>query len=300
MTDMSYSDLRRIVGKNSNKEECIKLLEASTDKESFLNFIYKYIDKNTLLGEVDISKFDEPLSENEYRSIPYFHQQSLFILFESQSITPISASDPEFWLSVTLQAIKNNIISPSFLAFPEVEGSANSGKLEIEKALKSETSTIKKMFRKRGNNPLWLTVSRKILKSAFGHIEVRGKKGIYQDIPFATAWWVSYISNEVSKSTTLEAKEISLYLINNKTLRNEIFMRMSGSLTILADNNIRDAIFLYLLPLEGESKMTATKFTSANSKNPGFAKRIGIESSWRCMGALESIDNVKILEQIAQ
>jgi hypothetical protein len=298
--DMSYSDLRRIVGKKPNKEECLKLLKASTSKESFLNFMYKYIDKNTLLDEVDISNFDEPLSENEYSNIPYFHQQSLFTLFESQNITPISASDPEFWLSVTLQAVKNNIISPSFLAFSESEGATSSGKLEIEKALKNETSTLNKIFKKRGNAPLWLKVSRRILRNTFGHIEVRGKKGVYQDIPFSIAWWISYISHEVAKSTNLESKEISLYLINNKTLRNEIFMRMSGTLTILADVNIRDAIFLYLLPLEGESKMTATKFTSANSKNPGFAKRIGIESSWRCMGALEPIDNVKILEKIAQ
>lgn len=297
---MSYSDLRRIVGKNPDKEKCLELLEASTNKENFLNFIYKYIDKNTLLDEVDISEFDEPLSENEYRKIPYFHQKTLFKIFQNQGVTPVFATDPEFWLSVTLQAVKNNIIEPSFLAFPDTEGSGNSGKLEIEKALKSDKSTLKVLFGKRkGNDPLWLKVSRKILRSAFGHIEVRGKKGIYQDMPFAVSWWISYISHEVSRSTDLKSKEISTYLVNNKGIHDELFMRMSGKLTVLADNNIRDALFLYLLSLNEENKMTTSRFTSADTKNPGFAKRVGIESSWRCMGALDPIDNVKILEQIA-
>lgn len=65
-------------------------------------------------------------------------------------------------------------------------------------------------------------------------------------------------------------------------------MRMSSKLTIIADKNIRDGFFQYFI----DNNITDTK----NFKQ--IIKTIGIESSWRAMGALNPDENQKIIESL--
>lgn len=122
----------------------------------------------------------------------------------------------------------------------------------------------------------------------FGAIQERGKKGIYQDIPFAIAWWKIYLAKEITKGTKIDEKTLYEYFNANPTNYNELIMRMSSKLTVIADKNIRDGLFQHIITTE----LTNTKDFKE------IIKIIGIESSWRAMGSLGIEDNKKIIESL--
>jgi lysyl-tRNA synthetase class I len=143
-------------------------------------------------------------------------------------------------------------------------------------------------FSNQDDNKKLFDICRAILRHAFGSIQERGKKGIYQDVPFAITWWRIYLSKEISKRTTIDEAKIYKYFDENPTNYNELIMRMSSKLTVIADKNIRDGFFKYFI----ENNITDTK----NFRQ--IIRIIGIESSWRAMGSLSIEDNKKIIESL--
>ncbi len=271
------SGLQRLKKITKNRVESILLLESALNKDSFIEYILTYFDEEQLLNEINFSSFNEKLSENEFQQLHYlYHYPVLWEVLKINKFNTVDASNPIKWLSITIQSIQNEIIQPYYLAY--VENSKN-GKNNIIEALRlSEQENDKQLF----------NICRAILRHMFGAIQERGKKGIYQDIPFAIAWWKIYLAKEISSKTGIDEKTLYEYFNSNPTNYNELIMRMSSKLTIIADKNIRDGFFKYIM----EKDVTNTK----NFKE--IIKMIGIESSWRAMGALDIEDNKKIIESL--
>jgi len=271
------SGLQRLKKITKNRVESILLLESALNKDSFIEYILTYFDEEQLINEINFSNFNEKLSENEFQQLHYlYHYPILWEVLKNNGFSTVDASNPIKWLSITLQSIQNDIIQPYYLAY--VENSKN-GKNNIIEALRlSEQGKDKQLF----------NICRAILRHMFGAIQERGKKGIYQDIPFAIAWWKIYLAKEISNKTEIDEKTLYEYFNSNPTNYNELIMRMSSKLTIISDKNIRDGFFQYII----EKDVTNTK----NFKE--IIKMIGIESSWRAMGSLDIEDNKKIIESL--
>ena len=271
------SGLQRLKKITKNRVESILLLEAALDKATFLDYILTYFDKESLLNEVDFSNFNEKLSENEFQQLHYlYHYPTLWKVLKKNNFSTVDASNPLKWISITIQSIQNSIIQPYYLAY--VENSKN-GKNNIIEALR---------LSEQGNDKQLFNICRAILRHMFGAIQERGKKGIYQDIPFAIAWWKIYLAKEITKGTKIDEKTLYEYFNANPTNYNELIMRMSSKLTVIADKNIRDGLFQHIITTE----LTNTKDFKE------IIKIIGIESSWRAMGSLGIEDNQKIIESL--
>jgi len=260
-----------------NQEESIRLLKSALEKDTFLEYILMYFKERELLELVDFSDFKEKLSENEFQQLhPKYHYEPLWKTLNNQKFSSIDATNPLKWLSITYQAIKNDIIKPYYLAY---ENNNKNGKENIIEALR---------FYEKGDDKKLFDICRAILRHTFGSIQERGKKGIYQDIPFAIAWWRIYLAKEISSQTKIDETKIYEYFNKNPTNYNELIMRMSSKLTVIADKNIRDGFFMYLL----DKNITDTK------EFKKIIKTIGIESSWRAMGSLSIEENKKIIESL--
>jgi hypothetical protein len=281
-----FEKLRKLT-KAKNKEECQKLLEASLDKNSFIKYIENFLNDENFYSNIDFSEFNEPLSEGEYKQLHHkYHYPLLWKALGEQRFSDYNALNPEIWLSVTMQAIKNDIIKPGYLAFdPSKENSHGLNEIEIAiESLKDESIVGKK------NTPMWLQVSRTILRHMFGAIQERGIKGIFQDVPFAMAWRRMSLAKNVSKNTGIYEIKIVKFLLDNPTIYNDLIEKMGGQLTVIADRNIRDGIFKYIFSDEYDMK-----------KKDDFkklTKRIGIESTWRGMGILSSDENKEIIGKL--
>lgn len=271
------SELQRLKKITKNRVESILLLKSALDKDTFIEYISTYFDKEQLLSEVNFSNFNEKLSENEFQQLHYlYHYPILWEVLKNNNFSTVDASNPLKWISITIQSIQNDIIQPYYLAY--VENSKN-GKNNIIEALR---------LSEQGNDKQLFNICRAILRHMFGAIQERGKKGIYQDIPFAIAWWKIYLAKEISKKVKIDEKTLYEYFNSNPTNYNELIMRMSSKLTVIADKNIRDGLFKYII----EKEVTNTKDFKE------IIKTIGIESSWRAMGSLDIEDNKKIIESL--
>ena len=272
------SGLEKLKKITKNRSESIRLLESALEKDTFLKYLLNYFNERELLDLIDFSSFKEKLSENEFQQLhPKYHYKPLWKTLNKQKFTAINATNPIYWLSITYQAIKNDIIKPYYLAY---ENNNKNGKENIIKALR---------LSKKGDDKKLFDICRAILRHTFGSIQERGKKGIYQDVPFAIIWWRIHLAKEISSRTKIDEVKIYEYFDKNPTNYNELIMRMSSKLTVIADKNIRDGFFEYFI----EKNLTDTK----NFKQ--IIKIIGIESSWRAMGSLSIEENKKIIESLA-
>ena len=281
-----FEKLRRFT-KAKDKEECRKLLEASLHKNTFIEYIEDYINDENFYENIDFSSFEEPLSEGEYRQLHHvYHYPVLWEALGEEEFSTYDALNPEMWLSITMQAIKNDVIQPSYLAFDSAKEKVE-GLIDIKTAIRSlddETIVGNK------NTPMWLQVSRAILRHMFGAIQERGIKGIFQDVPFAMAWRRMSLAKEISKGTGLDETKIVKYLLDNPTNYNDLIEKMGGRLTVIADKNIRDGIFKYIF--SDDYDVDKTKDFRE------LTKRIGIESTWRGMGILSSEENKEIIGKL--
>lgn len=269
--------LKKLKKITKNREESIKLLNASLSRKDFLAFMAEYFDVEELLREVDFSAFQDKLNEDEFQQMhPKYHYPILWDTLEKQGFTAIDATKPIKWLSISYQLIDNGLIEPYFLGY--LENSKNGRNNIIEALRLANDGKDKKLF----------DVCRAILRHMFGHIQERGPKAVYQDIPFAVAWWRVYLAKEIQKKTNIEEAILYNYFKNNPTNYNELVMRMSGKLTVISDRNIRDGFFLYVV----EKSITKTK------EFKEIIAKIGIESTWRAMGGLSPTENKKIIESL--
>lgn len=274
MSEMGINSLRRLTSKKDGVE-CRHLLEATKNSQDFIVYIKKHF-KNSQWQKLKLHI--GRLSEQEYRVIPRIpHADALWQSLEH--VNPVEAGKPETWLAVTLQAIQTGIIESHYLAAEK----DSSGKKQIENALASIAS------KEKGDNETheWLRVSRRILRTAFGFISERGRKAIFTDVPFAVAWWKIYLAKEISKGAQIPEAKVSRWMFHERSKYGEITMRMTGKLTVIADKNIRDGLFSFLLDKQ-LNHIDDDEFKS-------LLKHIGIQASWKALGMLSPDENKKII-----
>jgi len=150
------SGLERLKKITKNRLESIRLLEATLNKDNFLEYLLDYFKEDELLNEVDFSEFNEILSENEFQQLhPKYHYKPLWDTLNTQKFSSLDATNPLKWLSITYQAVKNEIIKPYYLAY---ENNNKNGKSNIIEALR---------LSKNGNDKKLFDICRAILRHTF-------------------------------------------------------------------------------------------------------------------------------------
>ena len=250
-----------------------EFLKAFKDIDSFLDY-FKFEDLNSKF-EIE---FDKPISENEFANLSFDKAQVAFESLSKQNFNEFEATNERNWLYLNINLVKQNIIKPSFFGF--ASNRSSTGAENIKKALDCKDQEIIK------------DILRIIARNMYGAtLGLRGKKGIYQDISLAKAWWRFYLAKEISQNTNLNLEQIYKYFVAQKSNYNELIMRMSGGLTIIANPNTRDALILFLL--EQNEKITGDKLKQ-------MIKKIGIESAWRLIGGLNLKENLQIIKEFAK
>ena len=236
-----------------------EFLVACLNREDFLKFLrgFEFFDKDY---KIRFNPFFK-LSSNEFQYIPINYLEKIY---KTLKINEIRAGDFNTWFYVNYEAVKNGVIEPYYFAF-----------LENQKdSLKNITRAIREY--KRGEKKFFEKVFRAVLRRMFGAVKERGRKGVFQDVPFAIAWWKYHIFLQSGKKEVLE----SLY--ERDSFYKELVLKMGFSLTVLADRNILKALLEYV------------------SENDKFSKKIiekvAIASSLRSFGSLEVEEIKKIIK----
>ena len=102
-------------------------------------------------------------------------------------------------------------------------------------------------------------------------------------MPFAVAWWMYHLSKSLNND------RFYAFFNSNKSIYDELIMRMGSKLTVISDKNIRDALLEYTL----ENRLKSNEFKKIVAK-------IGIETSWRLMGILSKEENKNIIGNLAK
>lgn len=263
-----FNRFKKIIEGN-NKARLIELLTAFTTKDSFLEYIKDFFEYEKVIKEINFNCFKDKISDKEHDCIPLFMAKRLYNVLLEQNFNTFDASNPIKWLSISIQAVQNNIIEPSYFAY---NGEKATNGLEKLQEIISEAN-IEKIA----------TLARLVARKFYGAISKRGQKGLYQDMPFAVAWWMYHLSKSLNND------RFYAFFNSNKSIYDELIMRMGSKLTVISDKNIRDALLEYTL----ENRLKSNEFKKIVAK-------IGIETSWRLMGILSKEENKNIIGNLAK
>lgn len=271
-----FNDLKYFA-KGKNQEIDIKkaheFLRAFKNKDDFLDY-FKFEDLNSKFT----IKFDKPMSENQFANLDFNYAKELFENLSKQNFSEFDAVNEKNWLYLNIELVKQETILPP--SFVYASNRSSSGIENIKKALDCKDQEIVKDTLR--------IIARNMYGATLGGL--RGKKGIYQEISLAIAWWRFYLAKEISQNTNLDLEQIYKYFIAQKSNYNELIMRMSGGLTIISNPYTRDALISFLLSQE---KITGNKFKE-------IIKKIGIQSAWRLIGGLSFKDNLQIIKELSK
>ena len=242
-----------------------EILHSILKGEEFVEWLDEQIKFGT--GEQDIAFPSKSvmLEAGEYIG---FTKETICMYYLAWQKLPLSdTSSSSFWAYVTRQAIVNGIVHPHSLALSSTEGSSlkdSTGKHKIKATLNLPDNERPKKMDERIRN---------FIRNLCGIVEERGTRSIYQDCPFARAWWQGYIAQSVSPNNW--EKEI-LPVLWEKGLWGEISSKMASRLTVIGDVNIRSGIILHLREQE-ESRWTGDNVEKLLSQ-------VGVMCAWRSLG----------------
>jgi len=245
-----------------NDEQKYHFLLSALDEDEFLKFLQAF---ENFDREYKV-RFDVTfkLSEYEFQNIPFNYYREIY---GRLNFNELDASNFKNWFYVNYEAVKNGIIKPYYFAFTE---KYKDGLKNITRALREYENGEKKFF----NN-----VFRAVLRRMFGFIKERGRKGIYQDVPFSIAWWKYHIY--LNTQDYVKNEKIIEFLYENSSFYNYLIEKMGFTLTVLAERKLLASMLDYVSENENEIK----------SKKK-FIQKLAAASSVRSFGAL-SVEDIK-------
>lgn len=241
-------------------EEKYLFLKSLLDKEEFLDFIEVFVEEDYKV------KFNPSfkLSEFEFQYIPMdFYKE----IYDHLKFNELDASNYKNWFYVNLEAVKNDIIKPYYFAFSK----------KNKEPLRNITRALREY--EKGEKKFFYEIFRAVLRRMFGMIKERGRKGIFQDVPFSIAWWkyhlflisLEYVNNE----------KILEFLYEKATFYNQLVEKMGFTLTVLADRKLLAALLDY---------------AAYNGVKKELVKDVAMVSSIRSFGALNVDEIQKIIK----
>ena len=260
----------------------IEILEAILDSENFV----EWLDNKVNFGEGDEDVMFPPgfvpLAVGEYVEFPIETVLMYYSAWEEFSLA--DASSPSFWAYVTRQSIIKGIVAPHNLALSVKDKNPladNAGKEKIQHAFSlSDDDKRCEWIDRRVRN---------FIRNLCGIVEVRGTRSIYQDCPFARAWWQCHVARSVSSD---DWKENILPVLWEKGLWGEMSEKMASQLTVIGDVNIRSGIINHL--------RVQTQSRRAGPQVEKLLSQVGVMCAWRALGYFPPDKVKEVVDEIAE
>ena len=246
-----------------SNEKKYEFLISCLNRDEFLKFLrgFEFFDKDYKI------KFNPSfkLSGNEFQYIPLNYYEELY---KNLKIDEIKAGEFNTWFYVNYEAVKNGVIEPYYFGF-----------LENQKdALKNITKALREY--KKGNKKFFEKVFRAVLRRMFGAVKERGRKGVFQDVPFSIAWWKYHIYLQSGK------EEVLKFLYERDSFYKELVLKMGFTLTLLAERELLKALLEY----------GADEYFHSGKIPKKIIEKVAIASSLRSFGSLEVGEIKKIIK----
>lgn len=267
--DASYTMLRQNLLRSKGSTTQRKFLSTLRSSNEFSEWIRHQVKIEQ--GE-SLPMLEEPLTESEFKEPPKSTEKRIFDTWKSISLA--EACRVTFWGFVTLRHIEENRIKSYHLA---ANGGALTGGLErIDRTLKE------------GNEKEVDGVVRMALRR-MGGLPERGKRSVYENCPFARAWWRGYLAHEICEQTGAELKNIVKVLTVSQTYWVRLINLVVSKNSVLGDAKVRTALIWALSDfINDEDK----KFLFYDKVLGRIERLIGIRSAWQELGVF-SIEELK-------
>ena len=244
-----------------------EILARILDSENFPSWLDEQINKPTEGNDIVFPSECKRLGAKEYIEFP---ETTMHIYYSVWEDIPLSdAATPGFWAYVTRQAIAEHKLASHDLVLSS-KGSQpddSTGKNRIKEVLESvpgdkQSEDMDKLIRN-------------FIRNLCGIYEVRGARSVYQDCPFARAWWQCYIAHKASPN---DWPDQILPMLREKPVWEIVSDRMVSRLTVIGDVNIRNGIIWHLLEQKERKKDDIRDLLT----------RIGVMSGWCALGSFSS------------
>ncbi len=173
------------------------------------------------------------------------------------------AANSSVWAYIARQMIAKEKLCSYDLMINTGKGDEFSGRSKIDNALNASGEERQKAMDKCVRN---------FLRHLCGLHEARSTRTIYQDCPFARAWWQCHIAESVEN--TDNQKIISLFHEKKRVWRH-LSDKMAAQLTVLGDKNIRNGIIMFLKNKDAYHQEKPLK---------DLLTRVGIMTTWCALG----------------
>lgn len=280
--DSSYTKLCKDLLRSKGSDDQREFLSYLRSGNEFSDWVRRQV--NIDQGE-SLPMLEEPLTESEFKEPPKSTEKRMFDAWES--ISPAEACRVTFWGFVTLRHIEESRIKSSYLA---ANGGALKGGLErIDRTLKE------------GNAREFDDVVRTALRRMSGLPE-RGKRSVYENCPFARAWWRGYLAREICEKTGAELANVVKVLTVSQSYWVRLINLVVSKNSVLGDAKVRTALIWALSDFindEDKKHLFHDKFLKQ------IERLIGIRAAWQELGVftveeLKEIINKLIFEAVGQ
>ncbi len=190
-------------------------------------------------GDIDAALPDMPkLSASEFINPPESTIHNWFSTWRTLQIS--DAANSSVWAYITRQMIAEGKLRPYDLMLSAADkGDEFAGKHKIENALAPNVSEEEKS--KRMDKCV-----RNFLRRLCGLYEERGTRSLYQNCPFAKAWWQCHIAESVKSTDKIINADKVVSLFQKKPVWEQLSDKIATRLTVLGDENIRNGIIMFL------------------------------------------------------
>ena len=243
-----------------------EILTCILDGENFPSWLDEKIDQPTEGDDIVFPSECRRLCTKEYIEFP---QTTMCMFYSAWQDIPLSdAATPGFWAYVTRQAVVEHKIASHDLVLSS-KGSPpdnSAGRSRIEEVLEITDATRPDEMDK---------LIRNFLRNLCGLHEVRSARSLYQDCPFARAWWQCHVAHKASPN---DWHDRILPMLREKPVWEIVSDRMVSGLTVIGDINIRNGVILYLLEQNERKKVDIRD----------LLVRVGVMSGWCALGSFSA------------
>ena len=269
--DASYTELRKDLLKAKSSDYQREFLSVLRSNSEFPDWIR---DRVKIEPGESLPILEVPLTESEFKDPPKSTEEWIFDAWES--ISPENASRVTFWGFMSLRHIEEDRIKSCYLA---ANGGVLTGGLErIDRILKE------------GNAKKVDSIVRLALRRMSGLPE-RGKRSVYENCPFARAWWRGYLAREICEETGAKLANVAKVLTVSQSYWVRLINLVVSKNSVLGDAKVRTSLIWAL-----------SDFINDEDKEHLFSEKvleriqrlIGIRSAWQELGVF----SVKELKEI--
>ena len=247
--------------------------------KGFLGYIRSEISTE---GSYELPLSPDPMTEAEFKAPPADTETRLY---ESWSeLTPRIACRSTFWANLTCRHIEAQKINAVYLAANG--GNMCGGAERIDRVLMETGDAQPKMMD---------STVRTVLRRLGGIPEVRWKRSVYVDCPFARAWWRGRLVEQTAQGDTSLAVQVHKVIRIHQTYWEKVVDRIVSRNSTFGSLEVRNAFLQTLARFIAANPGTALRKTKVLERT---CRRIIVHQGTRELSILDDSKLVAIMEAV--